>query len=366
MLTGILQSVTDRRPDPLLRAFLRARDEATARQALDRLHNEHVRPLLQTIISRKCGVAFDRDGNVRQETSGLDVQDVLNDARLAVTERLLGLRQGDGAETIADLRAYVAMTAYRASSTHLRCKKPLWSQLKAALRFLLTHQPGFAEWPTRQGPSAAGFAQWRDRQNDRLTSPRLESLRRDPAGSLKDALPLDRLGSKPTADVLEAVFNHLGHPLETDDLVNICAALYQIKDQEALAGTDSEGEDVLERVASRGQAPSDVVEQKEQLRRLWEELRTAKLTHRQALLLNLRDGAGKGVIAFLPILGVASLREIADSLEMSVEELAEIWDELPWEDLQIAERLGLTRQQVIDCRKNCRHRLERRAVGSEK
>ena len=45
---------------------------------------------------------------------------------------------------------------------------------------------------------------------------------------------------------------------------------------------------------------------------------------------------------------------------MPAPELAALWPDLPLEDAAIAERLGLTRQQVINLRKSARARLGRR------
>jgi hypothetical protein len=45
---------------------------------------------------------------------------------------------------------------------------------------------------------------------------------------------------------------------------------------------------------------------------------------------------------------------------MSAENLAAIWNDLPLEDIRIAELLQLTRQQVINARKSARERLARR------
>jgi hypothetical protein len=50
-------------------------------------------------------------------------------------------------------------------------------------------------------------------------------------------------------------------------------------------------------------------------------------------------------------------------LEISADEFAAVWNDLPIEDARIAELLGLTRQQVINARKSGRERLARRLKG---
>ena len=58
--------------------------------------------------------------------------------------------------------------------------------------------------------------------------------------------------------------------------------------------------------------------------------------------------------------GVASIRTVAGALDVSPEEFAAFWDELPLSDAAIAARLGTTRQQVINLRKAARIILGRR------
>jgi len=99
------------------------------------------------------------------------------------------------------------------------------------------------------------------------------------------------------------------------------------------------------------------------LQRLWEEIQQLPPNQRAALLLNLKDASGGGGIALFPATGIATMRQLAESLEMSAEEFAGLWNELPLEDARIAQILRLTRQQVINARKSARERLTRRLKG---
>jgi DNA-directed RNA polymerase specialized sigma24 family protein len=93
---------------------------------------------------------------------------------------------------------------------------------------------------------------------------------------------------------------------------------------------------------------------RQKLTQLWEEIERLPLGQRRALLLNLPE------IDLFPILGIASIRQIALSLEMEPLELAEIWNDLPLDDNALAIRLGIIRQHVINLRKCARERLARR------
>jgi hypothetical protein len=61
--------------------------------------------------------------------------------------------------------------------------------------------------------------------------------------------------------------------------------------------------------------------------------------------------------------GTASLRSVADALEMPVGTLAALWNDLPLSDIEVAIRMGCTRQQVINLRMSARKRLSNRMAG---
>jgi hypothetical protein len=61
------------------------------------------------------------------------------------------------------------------------------------------------------------------------------------------------------------------------------------------------------------------VEKRVFLQRLWDEAPRLPRQQRVALLLNLRDAQGRGCLALFPALGIATLRKLAEALEMSAE-----------------------------------------------
>ena len=129
-----------------------------------------------------------------------------------------------------------------------------------------------------------------------------------------------------------------------------------------MESTDQNG-NAIGSAATGAPDPAWQVEKRIFLERLWEEVRRLPLNQRAALLLNLREAEGGGCIALFPATGVATFRQLADTLEMSPEKFAELWNELPLEDARIADLLQLTRQQVINARKSARERLTRQLKG---
>ncbi|HKS23697.1 MAG TPA: sigma-70 family RNA polymerase sigma factor [Thermoanaerobaculia bacterium] len=109
-------------------------------------------------------------------------------------------------------------------------------------------------------------------------------------------------------------------------------------------------------------APTPLVrlEQRADVRQLWREIQLLRPHQRAALLLNLRGDDGRNMVGLFVLIGIASIEDVAEALAMPIEELASLWNDLPLDDLGIAARLGLTRQQVINLRRSARDRLERR------
>src|SRR5262249_43262179 len=113
-------------------------------------------------------------------------------------------------------------------------------------------------------------------------------------------------------------------------------------------------------VADPAPSAEEALHRRTYLGRLWAEIRELPPRQRAALLLNLRDAEGRGMIGLFPLTGTATLGELAAALEMPEPRLRELWDSLPREDEWIATELGVTRRQVINLRKCARERLARR------
>jgi hypothetical protein len=149
-------------------------------------------------------------------------------------------------------------------------------------------------------------------------------------------------------------------------LVGIVAELQDVRDAAPISQTtyaesdeNSSGQ-LLDQLPDQRPEVDAEVDQRAYLQSLWSEIRQLPPRQCAALLLNLRDPQGRGVIALLPLTGVATMRQIAEALAMPADEFAELWNDLPIEDNGIAALLGITRQQVINLRKVARERLMRR------
>ena len=279
-----------------------------------------VAPLIERIVSRYAHA----EGSVSRE----DAQDVIATVHLRLIARL----RSD--EPIESLDAYVATLTYNTLNDHLRRRYPQRTRLKNRLRYVLTHDPRLAIWPARAS-LVAGL-----KKHEGATVP---------AFVAEVAATRTMLNASKTADAVFEILRAGGGMMTFDALVEFTARLWQIVD-EPHVGVEQLDETPRE-------TPPDLTAL---LAELWREIGLLPLTHRQALLLNLRHGETENVIELFAFTGTASFGELAAALEMTSDELAAIWNELPLPDKRIAALLGVTRQQVINLRKSARKRLARR------
>jgi DNA-directed RNA polymerase specialized sigma24 family protein len=349
------------RCDPALTPFLEAHDESEADQALVRLISEEVNPLVKQIVSyklRACSV----NGNQRSLN---DVEDLCSETLVSLLARLSEIRARRAVECIRNFRGYVAVTAYRACYEYLRRKYPQRHSLKNKLRYLLTHQPGFALWETDDGEWMAGLSGW-SRHAPAAGSQVLSAqvLRDDRRASENRPATHTAAAGANLMELLTSVFQHSGRVIELDELVDIVAEAWKIKDQPFSSENDDERA-TLENIADERRQIDRDVDRRIYLERLWAEISRMSPGHCAALLLNLKDAHGASAIELFLITGVASFKQLAGVLGQTEEWLATIWNNLPVDDLTIAEHLGVGRQQVINLRKSARQRLTKRmeAVG---
>jgi hypothetical protein len=220
--------------------------------------------------------------------------------------------------------------------------------LRNRIRYVLTHQPSMTLLEDPPGIWRCGVVSIRAAAVAGAAQRFLDSPR-----AFADTL---RLGATtPLPVLIESLLGACETRVEFDRLVDAVA--------EILGVSDAAGPEAVE-AADQAPMPEVMLEQRTSLRLVWNELVTLPARQRSALLLNMRDPEGGGVLELLPATGVVTLAEIAAALDMSLAELRDLWTQLPLDDLTIATRLGITRQQVINLRKSGRARLSRRLAGN--
>jgi hypothetical protein len=325
--------------DPILLPFLRAATDREASDLLGSLLNTHA----ETVIGHVLLATLGRRG----VTAAADTNDVRGDVLLNLVSRLQDMRRAPMADPVLNFKHYVAVVAYNACYARLRARNPQRWRLKNRVRYALGHDLDLAIWEHGERCWIGGRREWRG------TKPAEADL-----AAVGDRAAERTHGRADLAAALRAVFAVAGAPLRVDDLVDVVAPIVGV----ALAQPhqDDRASETLEQIADPRASAVAAVDDLEHLRALWDQIVELPLRQRHALLLNLRDTSNEGAIELFPLTGTASIRRIADALEIEHTAFAALWPRLPLEDREIAERLGLERQQVVNLRKSARARLARR------
>ncbi|HLK21744.1 MAG TPA: sigma-70 family RNA polymerase sigma factor [Bryobacteraceae bacterium] len=309
--------------DALLDPYLTATGDATEKLLEDLLVRE-AEPRIRKVILRKLG------------SDCPDLDDVCSEVLVQAASSLRDWKTFATECRVESFANYIAACSFNAASEYLRRKYPLWRRLRDRIHYILRHDSRLAIWQSGHGAWLCGLAAWKGQNSAEAigAADRWYSAR----------------GLAP-ADSLHAVFQLAQAPLDFDALVDVVAELW------------GEPLDRVHAVPPHGPvAVSKIEEEIDQRRyaeRLWAAIAELPVRQRQALLLHMN---ADGLDVFL-LFGVVSFHTLADRLELGAAEFAELWPKLPLDDLAIAARLGMTRQQVINLRKSARKRLGNR-VGA--
>jgi len=229
--------------------------------------------------------------------------------------------------------------ASRACSDHIRRKYPVFHRLRNRLRYVLRTVPNLAIWQGRGGTWLCGWSRWKSRDA--------------PA-------PLDEIAAgaalrpnQDPAEALDSLFKFAKGPVMFDVAVRMVAQRAGVVDEVPREVSSLP-------LADPAPLPDSGPDQRDWLKRLWSQILQLPPKQRTALLLNLRDEGGACATTVFLTTGVAGLADLAAALALPVDEFAALWRAMPLEDLRVAERMGITRQQVINLRKCARERLSRR------
>lgn len=346
------------RIDEKLWPFLLATDEAAEEMCIESLLTKQAEPVIRQIITYKLRAYSSRNG---PGYSDHEADDLNSEVFVKLLDSLRLCKENPQEKGIANFRGYVATTAYNACAERLRRKRPQHYNLRSKLRRLLTTMPGLALWRDERDELVGGFAVWKEKGMRVSRNALYRQLCDDPQAFSHQALPGKDVMRMTLPDLVAAMLDWAGGPVELDDLMAASAALLGVREQQEQLD-EKEGFDgsLTMQLADPKADVAGEVAKRIYLRQVWEEICQLPVPQRMALLLNLRDEGGGCITVLWDYTGVAPLYQIAEALELPPEEFCRIWGNLPLEDLKIAELLGISRQQVINLRKAARERLARR------
>lgn len=340
--------------DALLLPFLEARTTEEAEDQLTNLINEHISPLVGQILRHKLQPQFER----RKDSRSQELEEVRHEIQLQLLKRIYDLKSSAD-KPVVNLRSYVATTTRNACDEYMRRKFPQRRSLRDHIRYCLLTNDDLALWKGDGEVWLSGLSAWNHGSSRSAIAP----------GSTSEVVlqKLESMGARrlDLSSLITTILQITGDPLAFDELTNIIAKTYGVEDH-ALSSLDGSNAPLSERLASPQATPAEVIEYREHLELLWKEICQLPRRQRVALLCNLKNERGINVITLFPATGLASFEQIANALEIPLLEFETLWGKLPLDDLSLAEYLGISRQQVINLRRNARDRLMRHMKSLER
>lgn len=342
--------------DPLLIPFLRATGEEVAQRLLDEIISLEAMPIIRRIVGAL------RLGSMKAGPR-LEASDVEHDIVVRLVKRLRHLRADPSADAVSDFSRYVGRMSKNVCNTLHRRNNPRWIGVKNRLTYYLSENPQFEMWH--------GDERRYGEQRLLLCGPK-SSRRRERSVRNVDAEGLSQFISHDLAatrhpitdprqlllsDLVPRIFEYAGGPLVVSEVVTLIVALWDEGEDEHVGIED--GVPFSAEFDYR-QGVVTAYEDRQTLRRLWEEIGRLPEAQQKALLLSMRTPQGRDALVLFSHTNTASAEQLADVLGMSVGDLEKLSGSLPLKDVQIAELLGATRQQVINLRVSARKRLGRR------
>jgi hypothetical protein len=356
---------SERAMDPLLLPFLTAGDEREARQHMDQL------------------IAHAAPGIARIARASRAPEDAFQEAAQRVVKQLREIRAYGNTNAIGNYLHYVQVVASRVVKGEIRQEQPLRRSLVDALRHVLKRAPSLATWEC-DGQKFCGLALWRGERPGVAAGERLTRLLEQPR-ALADTISPDRdPATLEYADLLQRLFEWIGHPIRFDQATRIVGGLRRIEEMSHFSVGEVAGRRLCEWLPDRRRRPDEQAEWRGFLERLWSQIVELPRLHRLAYLLNFT--AADGQVELFWMYGVVSIRQIGAALEISEEQFARawpllnlsermrsfvracvsyeekfsvLWQHLPLTDAAIAGLLGTERQKVINLRKAAGDRLSR-------
>src|SRR5262249_8381005 len=151
------------------------------------------------------------------------------------------------------------------------------------------------------------------------------------------------IGRVPLPDLVAAVFNWTGTPIEFDRLVHVVAQILNLKEQTE-ESLEIDNDYWNQRLIDSTVAIDSQVELRESLQMLWENIKELPSKQRQALSLSFGCEDGTDLVSLLLDAEAVAFNQIAEDLGIQPAELLSIWKRMPVDNAAVAAQIGATRE----------------------
>ncbi len=351
--------------DSIVQSLLDSKNETERERSFDEIIRMRAAPLVRKILRQRLGFYLGLDG---YDPNNPEAEDLYNKILLSLRQRLRDLMAEPEKSSIDDYSRLVISAANDECQNYLRAKSDPRARLKNNLLGMIRRHKEFIVWKDDHGSYLCGFASWEGRRISIASSDRLARLKENPESFKSKNFTYKSLQKASYTELIAEIFNWLGDPVGFDDLVELVPLFRQIKDHPAgpiepakkyqdtqLAAPTPQSGDGLEN-------PQTVVDLKKKttMKQLWEEIKQLPTEPGLAICLSPAGEEYEDLWDLLLTTNVISLAELADGLEIPLEQLTEIRLRAPMDSKILAGYLGATTSQINKWRFLAAERLRER------
>ncbi|CAN5800167.1 hypothetical protein BH20ACI4_BH20ACI4_01530 [soil metagenome] len=334
--------------DVLLMDFLSAKTEIDAENFLNRLFEETVIQQIRKVLTSYLTLTIDEKDEIQ------------SDAQARVLGRLRSLRGNIFVEKpIRNFTAYISTVTFNCRKDFILRKQPEWRRIDYRLRRLKDEiDCGWNFFADADGIELMGL-KGEAKQHSEIG---LEEI----TSRVKEKYP-KHIFLK-TQELVPSILEFADGGLTKNALVKAILEITESANFEEVELPEKMTE-FLNHYADEYLLAK---RQKNYLRLLFEEIKSFPANQRKVLLLSLKEKGKTEVITLLLKKRIASIKEIADALEVSLEEFSEIFARLPMTSLEIADFLDIkdegktSKEQKVDNLRRIARDLLRRRLGIKK
>ena len=332
----------------LLVPLLNAVDEQERQQRVHDLLTIHVAPIIRQVLRRRLGLYVSAQGVSKTDR---DAEDLYQEALKRMVEMLHGDRRA--LTKIENFERYVGRVAANICNDFLRSKHPNRARLKNALRDVFRRHSDLASWQD-QDESLCGFALWRNTGKKAISADDVETKLN---AFLAERFAGEDVRAASLLRIVTEVFHWIGGPVQIDMLVRMVAYVRDIKEQPAKSLDDVATEFEINSWRSARSAHSDL-EAHELLERLWHLVKQLTPRERDAFVLRFQSDAGKNLFSALLAAGIVDLKDLAEVMGRTEEDLARLWKLMPMDSAAVANELRTSRENIYKWRSRAIQKLK--------
>jgi RNA polymerase sigma factor (sigma-70 family) len=337
--------------DSILASYLEATDLQAREALLEELMVVHTVPIIRRVLRQQLGVVS-LEGKSFTNSEAVDLcQEIV--ARILVKLRELPLQVHS--KEIQDYVSYTIRISRNSCHDYLRSKYPLRHQLKTRLRYLISGNQRYLFW---QSPlmykQCCGLSEWKG------TPPRQKGLSDELlVERIKSQLEVTpNLTSKVLEEIVNLIFAQINSPIEIDRLVTLVARILDSREL-VIESLDLDHSWATVEIADRRLRADEMIEYRERIRRLWQEIVKLPVGQRKIIVLSPIDQNGEDLWSLLIESGVVKFSDLLTALEMTREDFLVLWRRMPLQSAELARYLGLTRENIARWRYYARQRLKK-------